>query len=882
MAVIRGYILPKRGADNTPVYAEVIDESRAKMMFEELIDIIKGVLDTFTSRGEKKIKDPEELSLFLDSLVAYFKSLMFMDPIPLETADKILLPAPPCVLYLYLSQYDRYTAFKEKDAVPYKKDGLNELEKELKEYLKEIANLYTEEKRKKFYEILSFPADTRPGANTSSLLIHALTTSALATVYYINKRGIDENLLVIRLSAIFHDIGKLLNWRRHEERSGEEMRSLFEKYVDGKAREIVLKAYDLIKNSKHPLREFLSYGDRKASELDRVVSLFDKVIRESPLYEEFKDRIEKYARDKGVKASFEEAFMEWSFWVDYVGEDLVKKLTEEFCKRASMISKENPVFMEEGKIVDENVVFVRIDLRGIQRFVKTNNIWAMNGASRLVDLILYVAIPAYLVDNFKVPLENVLYFGGGNATIVFPRKLNEEKMEKIYSFVDHFNNEFFKDSQSKIIFGTSPLYNVFRSINSEIDREIAVKKIAYEDYQELNPNIYEKCEFCATSFATQLSDKGDFICDLCKRKYEFGEKWHFRVRVRANFLELKWETLSKYVLEYIAGHSEEGPKPEEEYLDLAMVKFDGILIGQMMSSSISLTDACERSFRIDFSVKEAIRGFMKKLLNLNKDDFNRIVLGLMYVGGDDGVVLLPSRLSIPFALYLMNEYYLNMGCRSALAVGIIAAKPKHPLIHLYEACDVMLNIAKRARKDCYENLHKIALTTPSEVFRGSIAFLTTNGGWATSESVGSIIEEAWNEGISRMRESYYLSGAQNSKSILKLLNIIENENKIELKDISLERLLEIVWINKEKEEDKISKFKKVRDIVYEIFASSQLESRKMEFIYVARESKSAQDKMKKNIMKEILSQAFYKIDHIMNTNLYDLLVLVKLLGGGKV
>jgi hypothetical protein len=879
MIVIRGYILPKRGPDDSPVYVESIDEESAKKMFEEFTDLVKGVLDIFTNNGKNRITNAKKLSVFLDSLVAYFKSLAFIGPIPMETDVTKIMPASLQSLFIYLSHRE---LLRGSAIIPYKKDGLENLE-ELSKYAGETAKLYSEEKIEKFYDVLRFPADTRPGCNTSSLLIHSLTTSALASAYYIDKNGVDEKLHIVRLAAIFHDIGKFLDWRRHEELSGNKMEELFDRYVDGEARGSILEASKLIRDDKHVLRSFLNSGDAKSSELDRLSSLFCKVIKNTSLYGDLEKCLKDYA--KGVTITLDQAFRDWIFWRDYVKEDLARKLTEEFCKRVSMIDKENVIFADKSEDkVDKTLFFIRIDVRKIQQFIKVNDIWAMNGASRLIDLVLYVCVPAYLVDELNMPLESVLYFGGGNETLILPKNLIGEGGGEIDSLIAYINDEFFKGSSTRLVFGTSPFYSNFRSINSAIDRELVAKKIGYDGPQVIDPNIYAKCEFCSRTPASILSDKGKVICDSCKEKLQLGEAWHFRVR--SEFLGLNWNELRNYVIEYIAGHSPRGPEPGEEYLALSMIKFDGILIGQIMSSSISLTDACERSFRIDLSVKNAIRGFMRKLLDLNeKDDFNRMVLGLMYVGGDDGVVLLPSRLSLPFALYLMNEYYLNMGCKNALSLGIIAAKPKHPLVHLYEACDSLLNVAKEARNDCYEKLHRIAVTVPSESFRGSLAFFMTDGGWATSETIASIVNEAWNGGISRMKESYFLSNAQDKKSILRLMNIVEYDMKIDLNDLSAGRLLEIVKEGKDAntKEEKVYRLRELRNYIHDIFASSKLKVKpgKMEFIYTVKEAESAPSNLKRILMKEIAYQAFQKMNSDVNLNLYDLFLLVKLLGGGR-
>ncbi len=39
----------------------------------------------------------------------------------------------------------------------------------------------------------------------------------------------------------------------------------------------------------------------------------------------------------------------------------------------------------------------------------------------------------------------------------------------------------------------------------------------------------------------------------------------------------------------------------------------------------------------------------------------RIIMDLQYIGGDDGLIITPAIISIPFDLHMINEYHLNMG-----------------------------------------------------------------------------------------------------------------------------------------------------------------------------------------------------------------------------
>ncbi|MBS7288731.1 MAG: hypothetical protein KIH01_08340 [Candidatus Freyarchaeota archaeon] len=64
---------------------------------------------------------------------------------------------------------------------------------------------------------------------------------------------------------------------------------------------------------------------------------------------------------------------------------------------------------------------------------------------------------------------------------------SSEKVDRewrgIHPLVKHFNGEFFRDP-SKMVFGSSPLYNVFNSINSVIDGD-AAKKIGYSGCRDV-------------------------------------------------------------------------------------------------------------------------------------------------------------------------------------------------------------------------------------------------------------------------------------------------------------------------------------------------------------------------------------------------------------
>jgi len=861
---IRGYILPRRG----PVYAEEIGDEEAGKIHEDTRFIIQAVLKDFVRR---KMESAEQINGFLDALVVYIKSLLLLDPLPESLGLRIFQPSLS-ILYFYLSRRDELAGLEEAKK-PYGREGMRFLDAIPSLF---SPSLYTDEMRRKLYNALRFPADTRPGANTSSLLIHSLTSSGIASSILMNKvdprsPGFSRGLAALRLACLFHDIGKMVDWRRHEEVSSDELRSIFDGYVERDAEEIVSGAAELIKGEEaSPLKKLLREADAIASASDRVVEIFRSLMEDSPLFKE----IEKRAKEFG---SFEKAYMNWDFW-DSIGKDLVRELTEEFCRRASAIS--GPTFERiagiKPRILSEDVEVVRVDVRGIQSYIRLNDIWAMNGASREIDNILYVGLPAYLVEKLGLPPESILYFGGGNLTLVLPRRL-ADLMEDVCGY---FNRTFFRETQSHLIYGRSPLYNSIFWINSEIDLSLMSKKAGFWAVRqearsfEVDPNIYAKCEVCGRSYAKHVSEEKG-VCEACKRRLETGRNQHFRVR--ADALGLEWDKLSKQVIEYIAGHSAEGLEPGEEQLNCAIVKFDGNLIGQLMGSSISITDACERSFRIDSSVKIAVRSFIEALPD---EDRRRLILGLMYVGGDDGVILMPSRIALPFALHILNEYYLNMGCKSSLSIGILAVKPKHPLINAVEASDMLLRIVKSGDgvRDLAYRAHSSPVSQPSGEFRGALSFFVADTGWVTRETIAEVLSEMEDDGLSRMASSYILADPSRDGSILRLAAVVdEGFSRLD------ERPEELVK-TAERHFDDSTRLKLIRGAIHDVMRSSKFErvSREVFLLYMIKEARSNPDKEKREVLNGFVDKLVEKKGGERRLLLQDLYLLVKLLGGGRV
>lgn len=895
MEIVRGYIIPYIKEDRI-VYTEVINqEMREEILKYFLENIINKVKEDYIKRYKHKISTANDLNHFLNLLTIYIKSSLYRDQI------SGIIIAPISGLYEhYILEHKKDLKCIESRSL-YTKRGLTDYVRMLVE---KKEKLIKKPEMEIIDMIIKMPADTRIGLNTSSLIIHLLTTSGISSAIYISK-GKDisiKELAILRLLSMFHDIGKIVEWEAHEKKSAFILKDIFNSEIIEEGSE----AWEVIEYVKKILNkeikgdiyyEIFRKADRIASGVDRVKELIPIVLSEDK-----KDKLEKkiieYLTKIGItaKGNLEEdyklIFDDWKFWNEFLSIEERVELTEDFCKNVSTISPNSKVYetliLKRTKL--EEVLVVKFDFAGIQRYIKSNDLRSLMSGSRIVDIIIYASIPD-LIINLGIPYECILIFGGGNLTAFIPfNKIDELKRKLLQLDIPGV----------KINIGNSPLYDSYVAINRKIENDILKMKISSNIKPERNItlDIYKKCEFCGEGFAEE-SKYEESLCKKCQYKYEIADYEYFRYRIGSFF---DWKIESEYfplikegadILFFIAGHSiEEAAKkrPIEEYKNLAIVRFDGNIIGQFMASAISITDIFERSIRIDRAVKDAINKFYMMLKENSEEDALRFILGTLYVGGDDGVLIVPSWLSIPLSLYLLNYYYYSLGGKSTLSISIIGAKPKHPLIPLYECAGHLLDKYakdKGGRKLCYEICHSKILDQVQNNFRGAIAFYNIDTGRLSSEYIDEILETLSERDKVSMqyRHSYSLSDINEKHSIFKLLSLAlpKSLGNIDFPEINLDALNEdfikrMIKLHKIKGFIETLKDKKnvINDIIsINIGGESDFY---LKVAYVASKYSSESGINAQSILKNLL-----EISEIgfQSFNLADLILLIKLLGGGE-
>ena len=888
--VCKGFIIPKRGKDDEPIYIKEFTINDREKLYEKYKNFLKEFICTYlTINGKKSIDNVNDIRDLLDALIFYLRSLFIIDPIPKDIIEKILkgeatnyIPSPTVLLKgLIINEFkenlnESIKSIKDLESIKNLENSIKKLITHIKvlSKLDDLAKGLSDDP-----SILDFPADTRPGSNTSSLILHMLTVSAVAISIYMYRNGNvnDADIQVLRLISLFHDVGKIKDWYYHKSESANFLDEIFEKCIKNntEVREIINRARNAIKEEKEEQKDELykifKEADRIASSLDRIPSVILTLLSEDK---------QQIIKNKLKGREFDEVFSKWEFWEQFTEEE-IRELTEDFCKNASNIERISELLESEDDILTNEIVIARLDFKSIQSFIRSNYLKVMNGASRLVDLTIFTILPFILCYRLGLYPENILYNGGGNITIVIPAN----KGEDIRRFIDS-NNAIYPIRYIRYI--DSYLYHLFINTNREINTKLSYEKLIRdtEGEKKIDHNLYELCKSCGNNAILKTSQYYDEeekdMCDHCRAKYRVGKNYHFGYKI--DMLQLvnnndKNELLMN-ILEYIAGHSIEEIKTGiKKYKEIALIKFDGNLMGQLMASSISLTDAFERSIRIDQSIKYAFISFLNKLHDNKLEEYaKRIIMGLQYIGGDDGLMIVPSIISIPFVLYIINEYYLNMGKRSTLSVGIVIAKPKHPIQSLKEGVEYLLD--EIAKKDARQYAYDVYKYNNKDEFKGALAFYVADGGKISNESLRFVFDRLVSEALTI--QPYLVINNINKESINRLLNIIKvsnnnvrnNTNSNDIREYVDMMLLSYLTNEIKLKDDIQNNMKNIRNICLKSIQISIGNHRDLNLKIIYSIKEAGNNHLIHNIVNNLL---FVKANRYRFA-LYDLYMLLNMLG----
>jgi len=675
---VRGYFISKYNEEKNS-FENILLISEPTQLLNTYLKLLK---ETFKFFFENEIKDEHNLKLLNDLFV-------------LLTYGSLSIPWQEMIRIWLESRFEE--------------DKITNFMKNHFENFSKITN--------KFYE--TFPADDRPGLNTSSLLIHLISTSALATCIFIQYNNLDDNNLLslqyIRTSSFFHDIGKPLSKRHHVKKSVELFRSYF---TDLFSKEILENIIHIIEghHKEKPSGEtqYVKWGDNLSSASDRNTELVKSILSNKI------DGIDEYFNDH-------------NYWEK--NENVLPELTDFFIKNYEKELKSQNIIYEYQE--EKEIALIRGDIRRIHEYIDhVDTLTELRNSSRLLDQILSVYLVKKLVEDqeYTICPENIIYSSGGNILLFSSGK----KAEKITNFLE---KEFYVAMKEGLEMTTEfitfdRIYKgSFGDLYSKLAIKIGTKKndLIYKAKTPILLGSSEICNSCGKKMATKSSrevQEEKKYCESCLYKYELPDMPEIKIQMRwereikSKFSDLlkewSWKEISPYVMEFISGVSLENIKEKKiDPINLAVINSDGNLIGEFIGKSISLSDLYSRIIHISNTIIRMFENIEDRLKELHKEeDVVRLEIGRLYTGGDDILLLVPAYLAIPISLTLTKEFYKAMGKKVTLSTGIFSCGPKFPIWIAIETASSLLKNAKILGRQIKEEDNEIGAIDFQSHFSG--------------------------------------------------------------------------------------------------------------------------------------------------------------------
>ena len=251
---IRGYFIPKYNK-KTSKFEKLRDITENINLLEKYLILLK---ETFKLFFKEKINNEISLKVLNDLYI-------------LLTYGSISLPWKDMVFNWIIKKFE------------------NKIE--ISDFIESAFKKFSEITRK-FYD--TFPADDRPGFNTSSLLIHSITTSALASCIFINNKELEKfsplEIECIRTSSFFHDIGKPISKKNHVDNSVNLFKECFTDILSEDILNIIINTIKSHhKENPSGIARYVRWGDILSSASDRLTNftlkIFQSKIVKSKIFE---------------------------------------------------------------------------------------------------------------------------------------------------------------------------------------------------------------------------------------------------------------------------------------------------------------------------------------------------------------------------------------------------------------------------------------------------------------------------------------------------------------------------------------------------------------------------------------------------------------------
>ena len=892
--IYRALIVPRHEDGEMKEIIEVDD--KIIRTWEQVLQGLRNYISQYHRIIERLKKQPsrhEYLETLADIIALYFRQPLQLDPIP-------SLVFPPLRIYAAIRKIQTVMDIFSENPLSIINFVTNLPKEKGIDFIKTMTEIPADVFDKLVDSWLCLPADTRPGYNTSGLIPHLLVTSAIAWALAVEE-GLDrEGTAKARLAALLHDMSKPFNYRRHWEITDKVVDLVFDRNVLGP--ELVDELKQVVR--KHHTRsgdiigKIIHEADVSAASVDRLSKLTEKILQN--------ELGDKYSVLYG---SGEEAWEEWAK-LENTRPGKIRELTQKFLGSLKNLNIDGEIGRGSRENEDGKLLYFLVDLGGIQEFIfRTVDLRTVTASSYLIDFIasVYVlmGLQHYLSkdENVWIPVEAFMINGGGNLSFIAPRTLEDslnKHLEKIKNNLRSFLG-------IRLYYGNTVLTDSFARTASSAALATNLQKIKRDEAPSLKFVPLPLCKYCNTN-TVEIPEEN--ICRLCSDLHKIGTQIHFKEKWVSGFtllpkhLEIGPPNTpldpEKDIMYIISGHTvdeyDKVQRGDIKKRNVAVVKFDANMMGVFFAGSVSLTDALERSWRVDMSLKMAYQEALCEMYEAvskvaGKEQAELAVrqcyLGTLYIGGDDGLIICPSWASIPLALGISKYFNEGVGGVLTLSIGLVATPPEHDIWSSIEAVSALLTKAKKCGR---------RISGQTEGF-AALCFDVIEGGILSGSIVGSRYAELKREGLTVQP---FIIGGKASPSdtgttlttskLDPLLNYV-----FEKRPDDLVGLYTSCWMasrerfNGELENEVKTLLKTIRSVLKEtpeIVKTSNELALKVSFTYWNRQlEREGQEKHKLKAYKIVLNavrEYLLRNEKDLQTPIADIDRLIKIVGGGVI
>ncbi|RLE63539.1 MAG: hypothetical protein DRJ38_07320 [Thermoprotei archaeon] len=880
-AILKGHIIPF--LENEKFYNYTVLQDEDFKLYREFLGELKKFISNMANRWiNEGFSEEDFLEYLADCIVAFMKAPLLLDIRGKEIEKN---PAPYKIYWTWI-----LTKKQLKDVL-WNKDIKEVIRgKPLEAVIGLFRRIFSEDLHQLVFRVFKkFPADTRVGLNTSSLLVHSLAVSALAFLKG-KAVGLDrKSLQILRLAALIHDLAKPIAWEKTIRQGkyishGEEAEKLVLEILEGIINEKTLTVLKDIVRYHHDVSKLkkIMRGASLVHEADIDASSLDRLVRfiADPL-----------SRTLGVDSTTLENMLiksgpeVWRFW-DQFPIDKLKEATEETVHLLRTYIPQDGGSLRSLK----NIALGSIDLRGIQSFIgSSEDLKSLIAGSYLIDLTVIYAIPRILQEVFDLPPEAIVYTGGGMITFLTVRDAQIPKESVKKSLIKILGEELAKPLD--FVISVKILYDLVYRTLQNLAVDLACRKVIIDSVNDrmfIDLGFYRKCDLCGLNPASERGLRGEFLCSTCKAKIEIGFNLSFKMlwdEVGLKPVDDSWSEAGQYIMEILAGHDDY--KNPKRLLNLAIIKADGNSMGLFMANTLSITELIEKSISIDVALKRAYRELFKIVENkASPGEAKRLQLGVLYVGGDDTIAILPAWIAVPSAIILAETFwkwmggggYRNWQDAPTLSVAIASAHARYNIWGLIDAAEHLLD-------ECKKYYRELRDTTKYEgKIKGLISFYFTETGIVSGSAVLSIIRDYMNKNL--VKQPYTIEGPNPIGSVLKTLIGEEVRDKTEFIEVFY-KAFKAAYCNKENK--RVERAKRLRNFLYSVasvvrkyggYRKAPLASY-IASLYIIRESQSHENERGK--LASSLRELIEITDKgVIPPPLWDLSQLIKFLGGGAI